>query len=114
MCTTAELNNTGEMLTTSMFRPKLVARVRDETFTSLVGEMADAKPEQLKTFHWHAGDDGVTSIRMSRPDACTHSISEVSVSMVKEVAQFQYSPQDGIRGVEQVPPSTSMFLPLTK
>lgn len=113
-CTPAVLSSSGEMLTTSMFRPKLVAQVRDEIFANVVGDFTDAKPERLKVFHWFEGPDTATSIRMSRPDACTHSISEITVSTGKETACFLYSPQAGIKGDERVLPSTSIFLPLTK
>jgi len=113
-CTSAVLSGSGEMLTTSMFKSKLVAQVRDEIFTSVVGDITDAKPETLKAFHWFEGPDGATSIKMSRPDACTHSISEITVSLGNETANFQYAPQAGIDGDERVLPSTSIFLPLTK
>lgn len=113
-CTPAVLRSSGEMLTTSMFRPKLIAQARDEIFTSVVGDMTDAKPETLKAFHWFEGPDGANSIKMSRPDACTHSISEITVSLRNETANFQYSPQADINGDERVLPSTSIFLPLTK
>lgn len=113
-CTSAVLGSSGEMLTTSMFKPKLVAQVRDEIFTSVVGDITDAKPETLKAFHWFEGPDSATSIKMSRPDACTHSISEITVSLDKETAYFQYSPQAGINGDERVLSPTSIFIPLTK
>jgi len=109
----AALKASGEMLTTSAFKSDLVAKVRDETFSRLVGDISLASSEQLKVFHWFADHDGATSIRMSRPDACTHSISEITVFMDKEVAHFQYSPQTGLHNEKCNPSSSSLSLSLT-
>lgn len=95
-CHSVALNESGTMLTTSAFRSVAVATVRHKTFTNLVGDMTNAIPEQLRDFHWYEGDDGATGIRMSRPDACTHSISYVTVSMDEKVAHYHYSPQSEI------------------
>lgn len=113
-CTVAALKASGEMLTTSAFKSELVANVRDDTFNRLVGDISVAQPAQLKAFHWYADHEGATSVRMSRPDACTHNISEITVSMDREVAHFKYSPQAGIHGDKRIPPPTSLLLPLTK
>lgn len=95
-CFSETLDASGAMLTTSAFRSKTVAKTRRETFVTLVGDMNDATPSQLRDFHWYEGDDGATGIRMSRPDACTHSISRITVSMDEAVVSFQYSPQADI------------------
>jgi len=86
------LKASGVMLTTSGFRSIDVAKVRHETFTKMVGDMAEASPGQLRNFHWYEGDNGATGIRMSRPDACTHSISHLTVSMDEKMAKYHYSP----------------------
>lgn len=119
-CTSAALNACGAMLTTSAFEPERVAKVRAATFSRLVGDISAANPERLRAFHWSAGEDGVTSIRMTRPDVCTHSISEILVCLDKKVARFQYSPQpdvgqsNDINSDKLLPSSTSMLLPLTQ
>ncbi len=99
-CISTTLNPSGAMLTTSAFRSKTVAKSRHETFAMLVGDMAAASPAQLSAFHRHEGDAGATGIRMSRPDACTHSISQIIVSMDDQMARFHYSPQADISPCE--------------
>ena len=86
------LKASGVMLTTSGFRSIDVAKIRHETFSRLVGDMAEASTGQLRDFHWNEGDEGATSVKMSRPDACTHSISHLTVSMDKKMANYHYSP----------------------
>ncbi len=92
----AALKSSGGMLTTSAFRSIDVAKVRHETFSRLVGDMADASPDRLRDFHWYEGNDGATSVKMSRPDACTHSISYITVSLDEKMASYHYSPQADI------------------
>ena len=96
----AELKASGVMLTTSAFRSIDVARIRHETFARMVGDMADASTDKLKRFHWHQGDNGATGIKMSRPDACTHSISYITVSLDEKMASYHYSPQADISSAE--------------
>lgn len=90
------LPTSGGMLTASAFQSADVAVQRQQLFSSLVGNMAAASTAQLSDFHWHQGSDGATGIRMSRADACTHSISTINVCLDKQMARFDYSPQPDI------------------
>lgn len=87
------LPSRGAMLTSSAWRPELVARSRQAAFAALVGPMAHATPERLDAFHRHRGADAAAGIRMARPDACTQSISRIDVSWHDDSARFQYEPQ---------------------
>lgn len=105
------LDPAGAMLTTSSFRPDAIARARHAAFTQRVGTLASATPAQLEAFHRHRGDDPAASVRMERPDACTHSISRIVVSRERERASFRYEPQPD---VPPVGPCVTLDLPLCR
>lgn len=88
--TITRLDPGGAMLTSSSFRPQQVARARRRVFERVVGPMAQANRALLESFHLHRGGDGAASVRMSRPDACTHSLSSISVSEESGLAEFRY------------------------
>lgn len=92
-CTTTQLAADGYLLTTSSYRPELIANTRLTTFARDVGDMASASVEQLATFHEYRGEDAAAGIRMSRPDACTHSIARIEMSCGRQSVRFTYQPQ---------------------
>jgi len=93
----------GEMLTTSALNTVSINAIRSRIFSEMVGEMATAQREQLEGFHWYRSADAASGIRMQREDACTHSISQISVSFTDSLVQFKYSPQKEVQpdGVTQ-------------
>ena len=76
----AGLDPQGAMLTTSSHRPEAARPARQADFERLVGSMHTATAAQLWAFHRHQGADAAAGLLMSRPDACTHSISRITVS----------------------------------
>ncbi|MBE9548035.1 MAG: NRDE family protein [Proteobacteria bacterium] len=96
-----KLNPFGGMLTSSAYNSTGIAVSRSELFLAMVGEMASAKADHLENFHWYRSDDGATGIRMLREDACTHSISRITVSFPDQMIRYQYSPQKEIHPDEE-------------
>lgn len=80
----------GALLTTSSFSPQTVEPARHARFRQIVGEMRNATPTRLQLFHEDQSDDPACSVRMSRPDACTHSISRIRVSRHRGTGEFRY------------------------
>lgn len=111
--TTSSLNKNGAMLSSSSFRPKAIICSRHKIFTRIVGDISKASDEQLDAFHSQRDADSAASVRMSRPDACTHNISRIEIfehsaehhsenySETKTVAKFYYEPQAEISPTEQ-------------
>lgn len=95
------LNPLGGMLTSSAYNSAGIVLSRRQLFTDMVGEMASAKVEQLDAFHCYRSDDGASGIRMLRDDACTHSISHITVSVPDQIIRYQYSPQNEIHPGEK-------------
>lgn len=92
-CVDVTLAGTGAMLTSSAFQPEKTEQARRATFARLVGDMAAAGAEQLQAFHWQTSRDGAQGILMAREDACTHSISHITVDLDEQMAQFCYTPE---------------------
>jgi len=107
------LNKKGAMLSSSSFRPKAVVDTRHEIFKRIVGDINTVADEQLEAFHYQRDTDSAASVRMSRPDACTHNISRIEISgqythpepehhsAKKAVATFYYEPQKEISPNDQ-------------
>jgi hypothetical protein len=95
-CTTSLLGTEGAMISSSSFDPDAVVRARRGMFRRIVGPAGTATIERLEAFHRHRGDNPVTAVRMSRPDACTHSIARIVVSEREGTANFYYEPQSEI------------------
>lgn len=93
VCVETTLAGAGAMLTSSAYRPAKTQQARQAVFTELVGDMAAASAEQLQAFHWHTSNDGAQGILMAREDACTHSISHITVDLDEQMAQFYYTPE---------------------
>lgn len=108
-CTTTQLAADGYLLTTSSYRPEIIASTRLATFARDVGDMASASVEQLAAFHEYRGEDAAAGIRMSRPDACTHSIARIDISLGLRSIHFSYQPQAEISPAMQ---STAQHLHL--
>jgi hypothetical protein len=87
---TNRLDPSGAMLTSSSFSLQRVAQARRKTFERIVGQVGQANSKLLETFHLQQGEDGAASVRMSRQDACTHSLSRITVSEERGVAEFDY------------------------
>ncbi len=107
--TSTQLAAEGCLLTTSSYQPEVIASQRLATFARDVGDMASASVEQLATFHEHRGDNAAAGIRMSRPDACTHSIARIEMSRERQSVRFSYQPQTEISPAMQ---STTQHLHL--
>jgi len=94
---TSTLDAKGVMLSSSSYRPAATVRTRRETFQRIIGDMHMATTDQQDALHRQRDDDPATSIRMSRPDACTHSIARIVLSEKKPgqkaLAHFYYEAQ---------------------
>lgn len=88
--TATALEPAGAMLTSSSFSTQHVAQARRKTFERIVGPVEQANSMMLETFHLQHDEDGAASVRMSRQDACTHSLSRITVTKDDGVAEFQY------------------------
>jgi hypothetical protein len=95
-CTTSKLDAEGAMLSSSSFHPDTIVRARRVMFSRIVGPVGAATADRLEAFHRHRGDDPAAAVRMSRPDACTHSIARIVVSEREGTASFYYEPQSEI------------------
>jgi len=101
------------MLSSSSFRPKAVVDTRQQIFNRIVGDISTVADEQLEAFHYQRDANAAASVRMSRPDACTHNISRIEISGLytkpdsqnhsreKAVATFYYDPQKEISPNQQ-------------
>lgn len=107
--TATRLAAAGCLLTTSSYQPEIIASQRLSTFARDVGDMASASVEQLVAFHEYRGEDAAAGIRMSRPDACTHSIACIEMSRDRQSVCFSYQPQAEI---SPAMPSTTQNLHL--
>lgn len=83
---------TGGMLTSSSFCPDDVEQYRQTVFRNRVGRIEAASVETLDAFHRFPGIDRTYGIRMSRPDACTHSITRITVSKQSSRAVMRHEP----------------------
>lgn len=90
--TTSTLPRGGGMLTSSSFRSDAVEQFRHATFRSHVGPIEEASTEMLNAFHHHPGSDESSGICMSRPDACTHNITRITVSNLSQQIGLHYEP----------------------
>lgn len=120
--TTSALNKKGVMLSSSSFRPNAIINTRHKIFNRIVGDISSVSVEQLEAFHYQRDADTASSVRMSRPDACTHNISRIEVFRGKTadtsdgryktnaVATFYYEPQPEISNDE---PAINIGLILT-
>lgn len=80
----------GGMLTSSAFCPDAVEQFRQMVFRTKVGPVETASIEELSDFHHYSASDKAYGIRMSRPDACTHSLTRISVSNRTNQAVMAY------------------------
>ena len=108
-CTTSALGADGAMLTSSSFHPDAIPHARRVMFSRIVGDIGTATADRLEVFHRHCGDDPAAAVRMSRPDACTHSIARIVLSEREGTANFYYEPQSEIAPVG---PPLNINLPL--
>ncbi|MDT8388081.1 MAG: NRDE family protein [Thiogranum sp.] len=88
--TSSRLPLQGGMLTSSSVRSQEIEAARRGTFEQLVGAIEAATVAQLAQFHHHTAADGAKGIRMSRSDACTHSIATITVSAKTGAAAMDY------------------------
>lgn len=89
---TSALPHAGGMLTSSSYHSNTVEQLRHATFRNMVGPIEGASIETLNDFHHHSGADESSGICMSRPDACTHSITRITVSNQSRSAGLHYEP----------------------
>lgn len=106
---TAALPGTGGMLTSSSYCPNAVEPFRQALFWDKVGPIETASVETLDGFHRFPGTDGAYGIRMSRPEACTHSITRVIVSRRTSLAVMRY---ESLLPAGPVDPLNEIVLPL--
>lgn len=99
----------GGMLTSSSLRSQEIEQARRDTFEHLVGAIEAATVAQLAQFHHHTAADGAKGIRMSRADACTHSITKVTVSAGAGAAAMNY---EALIPADSQPCATVIRLPL--
>lgn len=95
-CASSALDTEGTMLTSSFYQPDATVRARRDAFARIVGTIGTATVDRLEAFHRYRGDGPATAVRMSRPDACTHSIARIVMSGRDGCARFYYEPQPEI------------------